>query len=85
METITLLELGVVVPVTFIAVAAVRRAGLADRFTPLAAIGIGVVLGVIAAFGGILDLTPVAAGFGGALAGGATVGLHQVPKQLQQS
>lgn len=76
-------EIALAVPAIGVLLEVLRRAELlADRFTPLTAVGLGV--GVAVAVALTTDVGVLAALVGGVLAGGATVGLHQVPKQLSR-
>lgn len=73
-------ELTALTPAVVALVAAGRRAGLPDRWTPAVAIGLGVA-GAQTVAAATATLGPVPALLGGIVAGAAAVGLHQTGKQ----
>lgn len=75
----TSISIGVIAIVTRIVVTALRKAGLPDRVTPLAALGIGASLFILSAL--YTGADAFAALISGILAGGAAVGLYELQKQ----
>lgn len=63
-------------------IAALRQVGVAQKYTPLIAIGIGLALSVIAIL--LLAAPPITAIGAGVIAGASATGLHQSGRSIRQ-
>jgi hypothetical protein len=77
-------EMGGLIFVVGPIVAALRRAGLEGRWTPIVSISVGVIAALLTAVS-LVDVGLVESAFAGVVIGSSTTGIHQVGKQIERA